>query len=138
METLPTGIAPPYYINFINCKKRLDRGEEIESEPMYTHHPGGYKFKLKLDQRRYFFPTFTTLECHHEPVNPVPMHITLVIVNQQTRQDHYVREVRVQWLGYGTETSSTKNEDLESRWKAGKEYLRNDCMEYKITQITIM
>ncbi len=21
LETLPTGIAPPYYINFINCKK---------------------------------------------------------------------------------------------------------------------
>ncbi len=32
--------VPPYDIKFTKCKERLDKGEEIESQPMYTH-PGG-------------------------------------------------------------------------------------------------
>ena len=59
-------------------------------------------------------------------------------MNQQTGQDHYERDIHVNWGVYCTETRSNQNEKFESKWKAGEQYLKDDCMEYKITKITII
>ena len=144
---------PPYDITFSNYQQVKARNGDIDSSPMYTH-PGGYKFKLKLfpdglvisiDHGAYVSVEVHLLKSDHdaELKFPVKFTITLQLLNQQRDQDHHTRDIRCEIktrerIGrVGSDWTFILQADL--KWSLAKQtqYLKDDCLKFRIKKIVV-
>ena len=140
---------PPYDITLSNYQQEKARNGYIDSPPMYTH-PGGYKFELTLFPNGCITGTGThvsvwvySLKSDHdaELKFPVKFTITLQLLNQHRDKDHHTRDIQCEvtreMIGdyIGTDNKFIPHADLE--WNRGKQtqYLKDDCLQFRITKI---
>ena len=140
----------PYDITFSNYQEEKARGGYIDSPPMYTH-PGGYKFKLRL------FPygrsngagtrvavSVFSLKGDHDAVLKVPVKFTITVqlLNQHRDQDHYTRDIQcliINTIGLtaGSDWTFIPHADLEWNRDKQTQYLKDDCLKFRITKIIV-
>ena len=141
--------SPPYYCTLSNYQHKKAKNGVIYSPPMYTHH-GGYEFTLGLYPRGDGTGTHVTvfvysLKGDHDAVLkfPAKVTITLQLLNQHRDHDHHTRdiqcEVTKETIGnyIGSNWTFFPNADLE--WNRGKQtqYLKDDCLRFRITKIVV-
>ena len=140
---------PPYDITFSNYQLEKARGGHIDSPPMYTH-PGGYKFKPKL-YLKYAYGTNVavgvySLEGDHDATLkfPVKFTITLQLLNQHRNQDHYTRDIQCEvtremigsvYSYIGADSTFIPHATLEWNRDKQTQYLKDDCLKFRITKI---
>ena len=146
--------SPPYYSTLSNCRQEKARNGYIHSPPMYTH-PGGCKFTLKL------FPNgrgcgpgagahvtvfVYSLKSDHdaELKFPVKFTITVQLLNQHRDQDHHTRDIQCEMkttelIGnyIGGDFTFIPHADLEWNRDKQTQYLKDDCLRFRITKIVI-
>ena len=145
---------PPYDITLSNYQQEKARDGSIYSPPMYTH-PGGYKFKLKLRPNGVWYSVGTHVSVlvysvksdHDDSLKfPVKFTITVQLLNQHRDQDHHTRDIKCEvktreriggaWY-IGDNDKFIPYADLE--WNRAKQtqYLKDDCLKFRITKIVV-
>ena len=140
----------PYDITFSDYRQLKARDGYIDSPPMYTH-PEGYKFELSLwpngggtGAGTHVAVSVYLLKSGHdaELKFPVKFTITVQLLNQHRDQDHHTRDIRCERktrekLGnhIGYDWKFIPHADLE--WNRAKQtqYLKEDCLKFRITKI---
>ena len=139
---------PPHDITFSNYQEKIARNVLINSPPMYTH-PGGYKCKLTL------YPNGGTgtvwvysLKSDHdaELKLPVKFTITVQLLNQHRNQDHHTRDIQCE-INTREEIDSVEYIGIDYKfvphaaleWNRDKQtqYLKDDCLKFRITKIVV-
>ena len=147
---------PPHDITFTNYRQEKARNGYSDSPPMYTH-PGGYKFKLTL------FPNglgngygtgthvtvavFSLKSDHDAELNvPVKFTITVQLLNQHRDQDHHTRDIQCE-INTREEIDSVEYIGIDYKfvphaaleWNRDKQtqYLKDDCLKFRITKIVV-
>ena len=146
--------TPPYDITFSNYQEEKARDDYIVSPPMYTH-PGGYKFELSLYPNGWGVGRGThvsvyvySLKGDHdaELKFPVKFTITLQLLNQHRDQDHHTRDIQCrvtrEWIGSGIFSIGSNwifilNADLEWNHDKQTQYLKDNCLKFRITKIVV-
>ena len=151
-EITPHVHSPPYYYTLSNYRQvKAGRGY-IDSLPMYTH-PGGYKFKLKLYPDGSFRGNVAvavySLNSDHdaELKFPVKFTITVQLLNQHRDEDHYTRDIQCEIntrerigsvrRSIGADYTFIPNADLEWNRDEQTQYLKDDCLRFRITKIVM-
>ena len=148
-EITPHVHSPPYYYTVSNYLSA--RNSHTDSPPMYTH-PGGYKFKLRLlrtgqvaGHNAVF--VYSLKGDHDAELNvPVKFTITLQLMNQHRNEDHHTRDIQCEimvrnstahGLYAGCERKYLPHGDW--RWNPDKQtqYLKDDCLRFRITKIVV-
>ena len=143
------GHAPPYNLTVTGVKKLMDYGQ-WNSGNLYTH-PGGYGFYVEMKKRsdRYESPGLAVnLLTHHQDENPsLPEKNTLTFTfelrNQHKDQGHMTVTQRIPWNSLGAHKEHVFNESFISwehmQWNERQQtqYLRNDCLQFRITKIQV-
>ena len=141
----------PFDITLDNYKDIKAKNELMDSPPFYTH-PGGYKINLRVRPNGFLSGKgthvsvwFNSLKSDHDAVLrfPVKFTITLQLLNQHCDHEHVEQEVRCEvtqekagsWRYIGAEWDLIQHEELE--WDSGRdtEYLKNDCLKFRICKI---
>ena len=136
---------PPYDLTFSNYQQVKAKDGYIYGPPMYTH-PGGYKFKLQLWP--YGLGTGThvavavySLKGDHDAVLKIPVKftITLQLLNQHRDQDHHTRDIRceIKTSSIGANSTFIPHADLEWNRDKQTQYLKDDCLRFRITKIVV-
>ena len=150
-EITPHVHSPPYYCTLSNYQQVSARDGRIYSPPMYTH-PGGYKFKLELwpnglgtGAGTHVSVDVLSLKSDHNAKLkfPVKLTITLQLLNQHRDQDHHTRDIQCEIKTIGTRLTAGSDwtfiphADLE--WNRGKQtqYLKDNCLRFRITKIVV-
>ena len=145
------GGIPPHDITLSDYQQAKARNSYIDSPPMYTH-PGGYKFRLRLCPKGWCGGKGThvsvsvyALKSDHdaELKFPVKFTITIQLLNQHRDQDHHTRDIQCEVtrekigsrLNIGYDWTLISHAALE--WNRGKQtqYLKDDCLRFRITKI---
>ncbi len=133
----------------MNDFQRLKSSGRWDSPPVYTH-PGGYRIGIGG-----VYPSrdITVWLCKIKGENddqlkwPADCTITLQLLNQHRDQDHVTETRRFQWskptttqlYAFSPPFSDTliAHEDLD--WNVAKQtqYLKNDCLQFRITEIQV-
>ena len=135
---------PPYDITLSNYR------HEIDSPPMYTH-PGGYKFKLRLQPNSlstHVAVLVYSVKGDHDAVLkfPVKFTVTLQLLNQHRDQDHHTRYIQCEIKtrekigsagNIGFDYTFIPNADLEWNRDKQTQYLKDDCHKFRITLLYI-
>ena len=151
-EITPHVHSPPYYCTLSNYQEEKARKGVIDSPPMYTH-PGGYKFKLRL------FPNglgagkvsvyvYSVKSDHDAELKvPVKFTITVQLLNQHRDQDHHTRDIQCEIKTreeIGSEIYNIAYDDTfiphaALEWNRDKQtqYLKDDCLKFRITKIVV-
>ena len=140
----------PYDITLSNYQE-IAWGGFIDSPSMYTH-PGGYKFKLRLQPnslRTHVAVLVYSIKGDHDAVLkfPVKFTVTLQLLNQHRDQDHYTRDIQCEiktrgMIGsvynyIGFDYTFIPNADLEWNRDKQTQYLKDDCLRFRITKIVV-
>ena len=143
---------PPHDITLSNYRQEKAKDGVIGCPPMYTH-PGGYKFKLRLCPNGRIIGNGTHVTVFVYAVKgdhdaelkfPVKFTITVQLLNQHRDQDHHTRDIQCEIttreiLGgvytIGRDYSFIPHAALE--WNRAKQtqYLKDDCLKFRITKI---
>ena len=144
--------VPPYDYTLSNYQQEKAKVRSTDSPPMYTH-PGGYKFTLRLypnglgsGDGTHVSVWIYSLKCDHgdELKFPVKFTITLQLLNQHRDQDHHTRVIQCEiktreWIGSGLciGYGSTFIPLAALEWNRDKQtqYLKDDCLRFRITKI---
>ena len=146
--------SPPYYctFSFSNYQQVKARSSVIHSPPMYTH-PGGYKFRLYPNGDCPGIGTHVSvyvysLKGDHDSDLKFPVKFTIILqlLNQHRDQDHYTTDIqcviktrdKIGGVMYiGSDFTFIPCADLE--WNRGKQtqYLKDDCLRFRITKIFV-
>ena len=153
--------TPPYDITLSNYQKEKAKdntkgsGVQVHSTMMYTH-PGGYKFKLILwpsgwcgGKGTHVSVGVYTYKGDHDAVlkYPVKFTITLQLLNQHRNQDHHTRDIPftittremiVHGAPKGGDWTFIPHADLEWNRDKQTQYLKDDCLRFKITKIVVL
>ena len=141
---------PPHDITFSKYRQEKAGDGIIYSPPMYTH-PGGYKFELRL------FPkgrgngggthvsvfVFSLKSDHDAELKlPVKFTITLQLLNQHRDQDHHTRDIQCEvTIGsgeyIGADWTFIPLADLEWNRDKQTQYLKDDCLRFRLTKIVV-
>ena len=142
--------VPPYDIQYSNYQKLKARGRLVDSPSMYTH-PGGYSFRLKLWPNGYK-GTHTSVSVHTlksdhdaELKFPVKFTTTVQLLNQHRDQDHHTRDIQCQVtmekigeLEYiGVDWTFIPFAALEWNRDKQTQYLKDECLKFRITKIIV-
>ena len=148
---------PPYYITFSNFQDMKAKVFSITSPSVYTHSTG-YKFELSLQPSG---PLLTYVDGHGTHVAvyvyslegdhddklklPARFTITLELLNQHRDQDHHRRDIECEVtresigniISIGMDYKLISHDDL--KWNAHKQtqYLKSDCLRFRITEIVL-
>ena len=142
--------VPPYDILCANYQKL----KEWDSTSIYTcTHPGGYRFVLKLlpdgfnGNVTHLTVTVHSLKSDHDAELRVPVKFTITIqlLNQHRDQDHHTRDIQCdvkkgdikQQLRIGADWTSIPFTALEWNRDKQTQYLKNDCLRFRITKIIV-
>ena len=142
--------VPPYDILCANYQKL----KEWDSASIYTcTHPGGYRFVLKLlpdgfnGNVTHLTVTVHSLKSDHDAELRVPVKftITLQLLNQHRDRDHHTREIQCevkkgdikQQLLIGADWTSIPFTALEWNRDKQTQYLKDDCLKFRITKIIV-
>ena len=146
--------VPPHHITFSTYQEEKTRGGYIYSLPMYTH-PGGYKFKLSLrpnghgkGHSTHVSVSVLSLKCNHDATLKVPVKFTISVqlLNQHRNQDHHTRDIqceiknkeRIGGVMYvGSDWTFIPLADLEWNHDKQTQYLKDDCLRFRIAKIVI-
>ena len=144
--------VPPYEFTVTNYnEKSTFQCASMTSPPLYTH-AGGYRFRLRVH------PPDGLISSSHMSVGltldtyratklrfPARFTITLQLLNQYKDQDHCKRDivckVSKSLISLGVcffEPKFIPHSDLN--WNASKqtEYLKNNCLKFRITKICLL
>ena len=145
---------PPYDITFSDYQQEKASNGYISSPPMYTH-PGGYKFTLILwpngPVSRSGWGTHVSgnvysLKGDHDTTLkfPAKFTITLQLLNQHRNQNHYTRDIQCEIktradIGNYIGTDFTFIPHAALKWNRDKQtqYLKDNCLRFKITKIVL-
>ena len=141
---------PPYDYTLSNYQQEKAWGGNIYSPPMYTH-PGGYKFTLRLwpyglgtGARTHVTVFVLPVISNHdaELKFPVKFTITVQLLTQHRDQDHYTRDIQCplmnrQNIGHYAGCDRTFIPHAALEWNRDKQtqYLKDDCLRFRITQV---
>ena len=142
--------VPPYDIQYSNYQKLKARGRLVDSPSMYTH-PGGYSFRLKFWPNGYngthASVSVHTLKSDHdaELKFPVKFNVTVQLLNQHRDQDHHTRDIQCQVtmekigeLEYiGVDWTFIPFAALEWNRDKQTQYLKDECLKFRITKIIV-
>ena len=146
--------VPPHHIIFSTYQEEKVRGGYIYSPPMYTH-PGGYKFKLSLRPNghgkghgTHVSVSVLSLKCNHDATLKVPVKFTITVqlLNQHRNQDHHSRDIqceiknkeRIGGVMYiGSDWTFFPLADLEWNRDEQTQYLKDDCLRFRIAKVVI-
>ena len=145
---------PPHDITFSDYQQEKAKNGYISSPPMYTH-PGGYKFKLSLCPNGRGSGTNThvsvyvfSLKSDHDAELKIPVKftITLQLLNQHRNQDHHTRDIQCEiktkenigiLYNIGGDSKFIPLADLEWNRDKQTQYLKDDCLRFRITKIVV-
>ena len=150
MQSYADKFIPPYDITLSNYRQEKARNGIIDSPPMYTN-PGGYKFRLRLylnglgnGAGTHASVGVDSLKSDHdaELKLPVKFTITVQLLNQHRDQDHHTRniqcEIRTRETIYiGTDSKFIPHAALEWNRDKQTQYLKDDCLKFRITKIVV-
>ena len=143
------GQAPPYDLTVTNVKRLMECGR-WNSGNLYTH-PGGYGFYVEMKKRRDHYESpglAVNLYTHHKGEkrglpNDNTLTFTIELRNQHKDQGHMTVTQRIQWdnrRAY-TEHVFSKSfipwDDMQWNERQQTQYLRNDCLQFRITKIQV-
>ena len=145
--------VPPHDIPYSNYQELKAQTFPQNSASMYTH-PGGYMFRLKLwpngtndGAGTHLSVSVYSLKGDHdaELKFPVKFTTTIQLLNQHRDQDHHTRdiqsEVTREMVGsrrfIGTDWMFIPHAAL--KWNRDKQiqYLKDDCLKFRITKIIV-
>ena len=143
---------PPYDYTFSNYQQVKAIKGYIDSLPMYTR-PGGYKFKLILwlnglvSTGTHVSVGVYSLKGDHdaELKFPVKITITLQLVNQHRDQEHHTRDIQCEATrekigsmnSIGFDYKIIPHAALEWNRDKQTQYLKDDCLRFRITKIVV-
>ena len=146
---------PPYCITLSNFQDMKAKKVSINSPPVYTHN-NGYKFQLSIQpkgilsnvrSRTYVAVSVFQLKGDHDDILKFPARftITLELLNQHRDQDHHRRSIQCEVprrgvrsvLGMGYDFTFIPEVDLEWNPRKQTQYLKNDCLKFRITEIVV-
>ena len=151
-EITPHVHSPPYYCTLSNYRQVKANVGYIFSPPMYTH-PGGYKYKLSLWPNGIGPGTGThvsvliySVKSDHDAELKVPVKFTITVQlpNQHRDQDHHTRDIpcemtreKIGGEDIGYDWTFIPHADLE--WNRAKQtqYLKDDCLRFRITKTVV-
>ena len=156
MQSYTDKCVPPHDITLSNYQQVKARKTYIGSPPMYTH-PGGYKFTLRLYPSGLILGsgtgTHVTVAVHSvkgdydaEIKFPVKFTITVQLLNQHRDQDHHTRDIQCRMetreeigrtFGIGANYEFVPHADLEWNRDKQTQYLKDDCLKFRITKIVV-
>ena len=123
----------------------------IYSPSIYTH-PGGYKFELELypngDCNGYSTHVtvyVSSVKGDHDAVlkAPVKFTITLQLLNQHRDKDHHTRDIQCDVINMkgvcyiGGDYTFIPHTALEWNCDKQTQYLKDDCLRFRITKIVV-
>ena len=145
---------PPYYITLSNFRDIKARGSNFRSQLMYTHTTR-HKFYLVLEPNgpemgeghgTYIAVVVYSVKGDYEDEFNLPARftITLELLNQHRDQDHYKRDIECEVTRESIYPSSIGHDykfiphvDLEWNAYEQTQYLKNDCLKFRITEIVV-
>ena len=146
---------PPYCITLSNFQDMKAKYGSIRSPPVYTHN-SGYKFELLIQPngmlgndgyKTHVAVSVYQLKGDHDDKLKFPARftITLELLNQHRDQDHYRRDIHCKVpirglrnvFGIGNIFSFIPHADLEWNPRKQTQYLKNDCLKFRITEIVV-
>ena len=135
---------PPYYITVPDYQETY-----IHSPPMYTY-PGGYKFRLELYPNGWDRGEGTHVSVYvyarkgdYDSNLKIPAKFTLTVelLNQHRDQHHWAKEIECEVTGHmaevGRNTKFLPHADLEWNQNKQTQYLKNNCLKFRITKIVM-
>ena len=148
--------VPPYYITFSNFQEKKAENLPSKSPSVYTHSTG-YKFYLLLRHNgpppgmhghgTHVSGFVYSLKGDHDDKLKFPARftITLELLNQHRDQDHHRRNIRCEVTRESIGNFSSIGRDyrlishVDLKWNAHKQtqYLKSDCLRFKITEIVL-
>ena len=155
MSSFADKCVPPHDILCANYQKKKARAiPQFYSAPMYTH-PAGYMFKLTIwanginaGQGTHLSVSVHSLKGDHdaELKFPVKFTTTVQLLNQHRDRDHLTRDIQSkiktrEMIGglrfIGADWTFIPHTALE--WNSDKQtqYLKNDCLKFRITKIIV-
>ena len=149
-EITPHVHSPPYYYTLSNYRQEKAGYGLIESPLMYTH-PGGYKFILGLNANGGGTGTHVSvgvypLEGDHdaELKFPVKFTVTVQLLNQHRDHNHHTRDIHCEIKTRKKINSIIWSDwtfipQADLGWNRGKQtqYLKDDCLRFRITKIVV-
>ena len=145
--------VPPYDIQYSNYRMMTVYHLTVDSASMYTH-PGGYSCKLRLcpNGLKYGKGTHVSVSVHTlkgdhdaELKFPVKFTTTVQLLNQHRDQDHHTRDIQCQVTrkkvgepgSIGADWTFIPFAALEWNRDKQTQYLKDDCLKFKITKIIV-
>ena len=145
--------VPPHDIQYTNYRKMRIHRFSVDSPSMYTH-PGGYMFELTLWAYGYNDGAGThlsvsvhTLKGDHDAILkfPVKFTITVQLLNQHRDQDHLTRDIQSELtrmrvgepVFIGADWTFIPLAALEWNRDKQTQYLKDDCLKFRITNIIV-
>ncbi len=119
-----------------------------QSPPMHTH-PGGYKFQIRVFSDRLGYVAVWPYRIRGENDDrlkwPADCTITLQLLNQHLDQDHVTVTKRLKWTSkakYNSEPDYINERfiacnDLDWNAKKHTKYLKDNCLQFRITDIQV-
>ena len=144
----------PYDITFSNYQQAKAKDGYIDSPPMYTR-PGGYRFILRVLPKGFWSGRGTHVTAaicsrkgdHDADLKvPVKFTISLQLLNQHRDEDHYTRDIQCEIktrdkiggvMYIGSDSTFIPNADLEWNRDEQTQYLKDDCLKFRVTKIVI-
>ena len=142
--------VPPYDLALSGYSLKKAQ-PEIAFPSMYTHI-GGYKFSVGFFLNGAGSSRGSHLSArmrvHKSPYEhvlkyPVKLTITLQLLNQHRDQDHHTRYIQCvikgkDWVGHiGADWTFIPHADLEWNRDKQTQYLKDDCLKFRITKIVV-
>jgi len=159
LDPMILGIMP-FDIHFSNYKEIKAKNELMDSPPFYTH-PGGYKLNLRVrpngflsGKGKYLSLWFNSLKSDYDAVLrfPVKFTVTVQLLNQHSDPNHVIEdeghvtsEVKCEvtpekagtWRYIGAEWELVEHGGMELDSENGTQYLKNDCIRFRILRIVL-
>ena len=146
---------PPHDITFSDYQQVKAKNGYINGPPMYTH-PGRYKFKLSLCPNGRGSGHGTHVSVYVFSLNsdhdaelkfPAKFTITVQLLNQHRDQDHHTRDIQCEIItreeiggryNIGSDRTFIPHADLEWNRDKQTQYLKDDCLRFRITKINYL
>ena len=143
----------PYNLTFSNIKEAITKSQSIVSPSLYTH-PSGYKFGLVVRPNGPLFSdgrgthvavlVYSAKGIHDDTLKfPARFTITLELLNQHRDQDHYRKDIQCEMVKGASSTIGLNKKwiphaDLVWNEEKQTQYLKNDCLTFRISKISFM
>ena len=148
LQYVPNRCTPPVCFTMNNFNKlKTDLGDWT-SPDLYTHE-GGYKIYFRvipnsvLNSNAFVYPSTKSGEFDDQLKWPVKATFTLQLLNQHRDQDHITKTVECQWSKPTIPTSDTSprytfpHADLEWNDHKQTQFLKNDCLVFRLTKVEL-